>query len=138
MHPVHVQIFHGPPASPGPLAAHLATARLDLAAHHARGFRTAGAADVRIIADADERPFGARLREIAGALPPEDGIVALGSGALPLADARDRRAFVAAASDPLGPALANNRYSGDAVAIPDARRVLALLPDLPGDNALPR
>ena len=138
MHPVHVLIFHGPPASPGPLAAHLATARLDLAAHHARGFRTAGAADVRIIADADERPFGARLREIAGALPPEDGIVALGSGALPLADMRDLRAFVAAASDPLGPALANNRYSGDAVAIPDARRVLAVLPDLPGDNALPR
>lgn len=148
MHPVHVLIFHGPPASPGPLAAHLATARLDLAAHHARGFRTAGAADVRIIADADERPFGARLREIAGALPPEDGIVALGSGALPLADARDRRAFVAAAAGGApgmiaaasgrSAALTNNRYSGDAVAIPDARRVLAELPDLPGDNALPR
>ncbi len=35
-------------------------------------------------------------------------------------------------------ALANNRYSADIVAIPDARRTLADLPDLPTDNALPR
>jgi hypothetical protein len=140
VHPVHVLIFHAPAAGPGPLAAALAAVRLDLAAHHARGFRAAGAADVRIIADADDRPFGARLREVVGTLPPGDGVVTLGSGALPLADARDRRAFVAAAGRAEAPAaaLANNRYSSDAIAVPEARRVLADLPDLAGDNAVPR
>jgi hypothetical protein len=155
VHPVFVLIFHAPAAGPGRLVAALADARLGLAGHHARGFRALGAADVRIIADADDRPFGARLREAAATLPADAGLVVLGSGALPLADARDRRGFVLAAAgggahtlttDDDGPvaaggrpaALANNRYSSDAVAIPGARAVLAGLPDLPGDNALPR
>ncbi len=137
MHPVHVLIFHDPSAGLGPLAAALAAVRLDLAEHHARGFRAVGAADVRIIADADERPFGARLRAAAAALAPGTGLVLLGSGALPLADARDRRTFIVAAGGD-GAALANNRYSSDAIAVPDARRALAGLPDLAGDNTLPR
>jgi hypothetical protein len=134
----------------------LADVRLGLAGHHARGFHAVGVADVRIIADPDDRLFGARLREAAATLPADAGLVVLGSGALPLADARDRRTFVlaaaaddaehepAAASDrPVAAsdrpvALANNLYSSDALAIPGARRVLAELPDLPGDNALPR
>ena len=35
-------------------------------------------------------------------------------------------------------ALTNNRYSADAIAISHATDVLADLPDLPSDNALPR
>jgi hypothetical protein len=65
-------------------------------------------------------------------------VVVLGSGAIPLATAADRRRLVAAAAGPAGTALTNNRYSGDAVAVADAARSLAGLPDLPGDNALPR
>ena len=58
-------------------------------------------------------------------------------GAVPLATAADRRAFVEAAARGDRVALANNRYSADIVAI---SRVDALpaVPDLPGDNALPR
>jgi hypothetical protein len=72
------------------------------------------------------------------------GLVVLGSGAIPLATATDRRAFVAAAAGttPAGAApraLANNRYSADVVAIPDATTTLRDLPDdLASDNALPR
>ncbi len=174
MHPVFVLVFHAPACGPGRLAAALAAARLDLAGHHAWEFRAAGAADVRIIAEPDGRPFGARLRDAATLLPMGAGLVTLGSGAIPLATTRDRGAFVAAAGaagvsvdsgareatapagrgvrgatapaghPAAGPrregpvALANNRFSGDVVAIPDARRVLAALPDLDGDNALPR
>ena len=145
MRPVVVLIFHaaagpGPlAAAPGPLTAALAGARLALAGHHARGFRAAGAGDVRIIADADDRPYGARLRDEVTALSAGVGVVVLGSGALPLADARDRRTFLAAAAGiGGGAALTNNRYSGDAVAIPDARLALTGIPDLAGDNALPR
>ncbi len=66
-----------------------------------------------------------------------DGLVVLGSGAVPLATAADRRAFVAAAGADDRRALANNRYSADVVAI--ARTAtLPAIPDLPGDNALPR
>jgi hypothetical protein len=152
--PVVVLILHAPADGAGPLAAVLASVRLALADHHARGFRAAGAADVRIIAEADDRPFGARLRSAASTLPPGAGIVVLGSGALPLAGARDRRAFVhaagaersagasarGAATDAVtqAAALTNNRWSSDAIAVPDARSALAGLPDLAGDNALPR
>ncbi len=138
MRPVVVIILHAPSSGVGRLSAACADARLALAERHAAGFRAAGAADVRIIADPDARPFGARLRAVAAGLPAGAGLVVLGSGSLPLASAGDRRAFVAAAADPDGPALANNRYSGDAIAVPDAARVLAAVPDLPGDNALPR
>ena len=66
------------------------------------------------------------------------GVVVLGSGAMPMATAADRRAFVAAASNDDGPfALANNRFSADVVAVSRAGSLRAL-PDLPTDNALPR
>ena len=54
-----------------------------------------------------------------------------------LARPADYRAFVAAAASDLPGALANNRYSADAVAVAGAG-VLRDLPDLPADNALPR
>ncbi len=64
----------------------------------------------------------------------------LGSGAIPLATAGDRRAFVAAAGGPIPSALANNVYSADIVALSGAvlLRGLGNVPDLPADNALPR
>jgi hypothetical protein len=61
----------------------------------------------------------------------------LGSGAVPLANDRDLRDFLAVAAVDGRHALANNRYSADIVAISCAD-ALAGLPDLPGDNALPR
>jgi hypothetical protein len=61
----------------------------------------------------------------------------LGSGAVPLARQSDRRAFVEAAGGGRREVLANNRYSADVLAIPCAESLLEL-PDLPGDNALPR
>jgi hypothetical protein len=139
VHPVIVLIFHAP-ASPdaGPLAHAFTATRIALAAVHRAGFLAAGAADVRIIAEAADRTFGERLRSAAAALPAHAGAVILGSGSLPLASAADRRRLVAVAAGDAGAALANNRYSGDVVALPDARRVLAAVPDLPGDNALPR
>jgi len=81
-------------------------------------------------------PFGARLRRLAAALE-TPGLVVLGSGALALARAPDYRAFVVAAAAAAPAALANNRFSADAVAISRAD-VLRDLPDLPADNALPR
>ena len=65
------------------------------------------------------------------------GLVVLGSGAIPLATARDLAAFLDAAGADRPVALANNRYSADVVAIAHAE-VLAEPPDLPDDNALPR
>ncbi len=112
-------------------------ARSAIARRQAAGFVAAGAADVVIVSGpADETPFGARLRDLLGADRPA-GLVVLGSGAIPLATAGDRRAFVAAASGDERYALANNRYSADIVAI--ARiDTLPEVPDLPGDNAFPR
>ena len=66
------------------------------------------------------------------------GLVVLGSGAIPLASARDLRDLVAAAGAESRVALANNRYSADVVAIARPWPTLDGLPDLPSDNALPR
>ncbi len=86
---------------------------------------------------ADGTPFGARLRRLVAELRPA-GLVVLGAGSIPLATAGDREAFVrAAAADGPG-ALANHRYSADVVAIAGAGEVLARVPDLASDNALPR
>jgi hypothetical protein len=103
------------------------------------GFRDAGADDARLVSGPpDDTPFGRRLRAIlAEAGPGPAGLVVLGSGSLPLATPRDRRAFVEAAAGSGRTALANNRYSADAVAIARAD-ALPSPPDLPGDNALPR
>lgn len=138
MRPVSVRIMHpGPGPSQGPLEGWLADVRGAGARRHAAGFAAAGANDVEIVSAApDATPFGARLRRIVSGGGGE-GVVVLGSGAIPLATAGDRRAFVAAAGADDRRALANNRYSADVVAI--ARTAtLPAIPDLPGDNALPR
>ncbi|HEV8488636.1 MAG TPA: hypothetical protein VGQ58_02480 [Candidatus Limnocylindrales bacterium] len=135
--PVAVRLFHAEPGpNAGPLERLLAAARRDLADRHSDGFREAGA-DVAIVAGPpDDTPFGARLRRLVEQERPA-GLVVLGSGAVPLARRSDRRAFVDAAGGRRPTALANNRYSADVLAIPCADRLLEL-PDLPGDNALPR
>jgi hypothetical protein len=107
-----------------------------LADVHRRGFLAAGATDVRIIAHAV--PFAAALRTTLSDLPAGAGVVVLGSGAIPLATAADRLRLVAAAAGPAGTALANNRYSGDVVAITDAARSLADLPNLLATTRSPR
>jgi hypothetical protein len=92
---------------------------------------------VRIVAGPpDDTPFGVRLRELVRQERPT-GLVVLGSGAIPLATAGDLRAFVAAAASTERVALANDRFSADVVAVAHAD-VLADLPDLATDNALPR
>lgn len=119
----------------GPLETAFAVARAANAARHVRGFEAAGAVARIIETRAGGPPFGARLRRLA-ALDVGAGFIVLGSGSIPLAGAADRRAFVAAAAGS-GPALTNNRYSGDVAAIPAGVR-LADLPDLAADNGLPR
>ena len=135
---VGVIILHaeaGPSA--GPLEAWLADARRTLADRQRRAFEAAGATEARVVAGVrGGRPFGAVLREIAGPFA-GGGLVVLGSGSIPLATAPDRRALVAAAGASTGGALTNNRYSSDVIAIA-CSEVLAGLPDLPSDNALPR
>jgi hypothetical protein len=139
MPPVAVRILHprpGPHA--GPLTRRLADARSRVAEVHRRRFIAAGAADVEIVSGSpDDRSFGDRLRGLVERDGPPGGLVVLGSGAIPLATGADRRAFVAVAADDQRSALANNRYSADVVAIARADSLPAI-PDLPGDNALPR
>ncbi|MFH0750471.1 MAG: hypothetical protein V2B17_01405 [Chloroflexota bacterium] len=137
MSAVTVLVLHPPlPADAGPLAGALDTARRELGARHLAGFRAAGATSVALVEEERAEPFGARLRRLAAAAD-TPGLVVLGSGALALARPADYRAFVAAAASDLPRALANNRYSADAVAVAGAA-VLRDLPDLPADNALPR
>lgn len=129
-------ILHAPPGlDAGPLERAFAAIRWANAERHLAGFHAAGAE-----AQVDDGPpaasFGGRLRELVGETRP-DGVVVLGSGSLPLTNARDWRRFVDAASGPSGRALANNRYSADAIAIAGAA-VLRDVPDLAADNGLPR
>jgi hypothetical protein len=140
MRDVTVWILHPEPAADaGPLVRWVAAERSRIAERHRAGFLRAGAASVRIVSGPpDDTPFGARLRDLVReANPRPAGVVVLGSGAVPLATATDRAAFVAAAAADVPTALANNRYSADIVAIACAERLLEL-PDLPSDNALPR
>lgn len=136
---VDVAILHleaGPGA--GPLTRATAAARLDLAHRHVRGFLAAGATSAAIHAGpADDASFGRRLRELAAGIG-DGGLVVLGSGAIPLATAADRRELVEAARGSKPAAMTNNRYSADVVAIARARSVLTDLPDLATDNMLPR
>ena len=138
MRPVSVRIMHPEPGpEAGPIACWVAARRAALAERHLAGFAAAGAADVAIVAGPpDDRSFGARVRALVRAEHPA-GLVVLGSGAIPLATPADLGALVEAAGDERRMALANNRYSADVVAIAHAE-VLSDLPDLPGDNALPR
>lgn len=116
----------------------LAEARRALAEVHRRGFLAADAGEATVVAGPpDDTPFGARLRTLAGTLEPGPGVVVLGSGAIPLATLADRRSFVATAASGEARALANDRYSADIVAVGRAS-LLAGLPDLEADNALPR
>jgi hypothetical protein len=134
---VTVLVLHPPlPADAGPLAGALDAARRALTARHLAGFRAAGAASAALIEEKWAEPFGARLRRLAAATH-TPGLVILGSGAMALARPADYRAFVAAAASDLPRALANNRYSADAMAVAGAA-VLREVPDLPADNALPR
>jgi hypothetical protein len=136
--PVAVRILHPEArAGAGDLERWLADARERNAERLWSLFDAAGAGDVRILAGPpDDLPFGARLRSIARAIG-GGGLVVLGSGALPLATEGDARLFVETAGGGEPVALANNRYSADVVAV---GRVAALrdVPDLPGDNAVPR
>jgi hypothetical protein len=138
MPPVAVRILHPEPdPRSGPLTRWVADARATLAEHHRRAFLAAGADDVAIVGGpADDRPFGDRLRELV-ADAGRGGLIVLGSGSIPLATTNDRTAFVAVAAGEARRALANNRYSADVVAIARAE-TLPRIPDLPGDNALPR
>ncbi|MEX1169990.1 MAG: hypothetical protein WEE50_07595 [Chloroflexota bacterium] len=135
---VTVRILHpesGPAA--GPIERWLAAARATLAERHRIAFLDAGAADVAILrGPPDDTPFGARLRRIIEGDRPA-GLVILGSGALPLALDRDYRDLVTSAATDDRVALANNRFSADVVAIACVES-LPRVPDLPGDNALPR
>lgn len=141
MPPVVVRILHPlPDSAAGPLVRWVAEGRAALAQRHRRGFEVAGARDVAVVAgSADGRTFGSRLRELLaiGGAGGIGGLVVLGSGSIPLATTADRRDFldVAGADDRL--ALANDRYSADIIAIARAHE-LPEIPDLPGDNALPR
>lgn len=139
MRPVAVRILHPDPGpDAGQLERWVAVSRAASASRHESGFLAAGAADVRIVAGPpDDTPFGQRLRNLVRADRPA-GLVIFGSGAIPLATTRDRRDLVAAAGADDRRALANNRYSADVIAISCATGGLADLPDLPGDNALPR
>jgi hypothetical protein len=139
MRPVRVSILH--PAATrraGPLERWLADARAHLADRHVDGFRAAGAAEVEVVSGPPGEPFGQRLRELLESVTRSGGgLAVLGSGAIPLATAADVRAFVKTAGADDRVALTNNRYSADIVAI--ARTdLLPIVPDLPGDNALPR
>jgi hypothetical protein len=140
MRDVAVWILHPEPGpGAGPIVRWVAAERLRIAEGHRAGFLRSGAASARIVAGPpDDTPFGARLRGLVAATRPRPrGVVVLGSGAIPLARAADRRAFVEAAAAETPVALANNRYSADIVAVARAERLLDL-PDLPADNALPR
>lgn len=127
-----------PSSDAGPLERWVAEARGSLAERHVARFAAAGAHDVAIVSGPpDALAFGARLRGLVRAERPA-GLVVLGSGAIPLALARDLGDLVAAAGSEERIALANNRYSADVVAIARAAEALADVPDLPSDNALPR
>lgn len=137
---VTVAILHLEPSpESGPLVRAVAAARAKLAERHRAGFQAAGASSVEILAgQPDGRSFGDRLRSIVASLPVDAGLVVLGSGAVPLITAAERRAFIAIAAAPSGRVLANNRFSADIVAIARAHETLIDLPGLDTDNALPR
>jgi hypothetical protein len=136
---VDVAILHpDPDPDSGRLTLATAAGRAINAERHASAFRSAGAREVRIVAGRpDDRPFGAKLRELVEGIGP-GGLVVLGSGAIPLATRADHRVLVDAASAQRPRALTNNRYSADVIAVACAGSVLAAVPDLPNDNALPR
>lgn len=140
MPPVAVIILHPEPGPiAGPLERLLGRARAEVAASHRAAFVAAGADDVRVEArEPDGLPFGRRLAGLAARLTGRPlGLVVVGSGAAVLARPADLVPFVQTARSAERIALANNRYSADLVAIARVDELPAI-PDLPGDNALPR
>jgi hypothetical protein len=137
--PVTVRILHPlAPEGAGPLTAALGAARWRNAARLERGFRKAGATDVRVEEGApDGRTFGERLRGLAGSLVEGQGLVVMGSGSVPLARRRDLAELVEVAGTGERRALANSFHSADVVAVGAATNLASVL-DLPSDNALPR
>jgi hypothetical protein len=138
---VAVLILHpeAPPRS-GEIERWVAAARATLAERHRLGFLAAGASDVSLVTGPPAgEAFGARVRAFLARRRP-GGLVVLGSGAIPLATARDRRDLVLAAAAGTPSALANNRFSADVVAVACAKGLMDLpgLSDLPTDNVLPR
>ena len=131
MPPVAVRILH-PAARPaaGPLSRWVAAARSEVADDHRRAFLEAGADDAEIVTGALRRAFIRRpvpplIPGGSGERPRRPGL-----GAVPLATAADRRAFVETAARDGRVALANNRYSADVVAISRVD-ALPIIPDLP-------
>ena len=140
MRPVAVRILHPEPApDAGPSSAGSPTRERASPSAIGVGFGKPASTDVRIVSGTARR-YAVRARGSAtwSRADRPAGLVVLGSGAIPLATAADRRAFVAAAARDDRRALANNRYSADIVAIARAGETLADVPDLAGDNALPR
>jgi hypothetical protein len=140
MNRVAVRILHVEADSrSGPLETWLADARSANAEKLLLGFLRAGASDVEIASGRpDGTPFGARVRSlVAEGIRPHEGLVLLGSGSIPLAQRTDLDAFLATAASGERRALVNNRYSADVVAVGQTAGLMDL-PDLPGDNALPR
>ena len=129
-----VLIFHRP-ARPedARVVRLLAAARRRLVEQQSALWRRHGARDIRLI-EAQAPSFGDLVRSVT---PRHGGIVVMGSGALPRLAGRDVEQLVAAARSARMIALTNNRYSSDVCAIGRAE-VLAELPALPSDNALPR
>jgi hypothetical protein len=141
--PVSVRILHRHPGDVGPLRLALYRAHETNAKRLFALFGDAGAEDVIVVREGQSggvRSFGALARSLATARSVAGagrGLVLLGSGAMPLATVADARAFVDVAASGDRVALANNRYSADVLAIgrPEALRDL---PELAGDNAVPR
>jgi hypothetical protein len=135
-----VRILHVEPGGDsGPLERWLATARASNADRLRRGFVDAGLDDVRVMSGPlDDVPFGARLRAlIRDGIDPAAGLIVMGSGAIPLATRTDLREFARAGASGDRRALVNNQYSADVIAV-GRGDVFERLPDLPGDNAVPR
>lgn len=140
MNRVAVRILHVEADSrSGPLETWLAAARAANAERLLLSFLRAGASDVEIASGRPGgSPFGARVRSlVAEGIRPHEGLVLVGSGSIPLAQRADLDAFLATAASGERRALVNNRYSADVVAVGQTAGLLNL-PDLPGDNALPR
>jgi hypothetical protein len=140
MNRVAVRILHvEADSTSGLLETWLADARSANAEKLLLGFLRAGASDVEIASGRpDGTPFGARVRSlVAEGIRPHEGLVLLGSGSIPLAQRTDLDTFLATAASGERRALVNNRYSADVVAVGQTAGLLDL-PDLPGDNALPR
>lgn len=136
-------IFHQPPrAGEPPLTTLIAAARHALVDHHLRLFGRAGVRRVLMVdgRGGDAGPggsFGARLARIVDLERPRQGIIVLGSGAVPLLGRADARRLVETAGARGRRALTNNRYSSDVCAV-SAADVLRELPALRSDNRLPR